>query len=147
MERWTHGESAVRLHEEMRAARAHTDTLFALIADETLYERPVPDRHRLIFYVGHVDAFDWNQLGRGVLDLPPFHSTFDRLFEAGIDPPPGQAAVDSAGACAAVAGAGCGDVRPVRRSSTAVPTLFQKPRQGRGTMEPRCRGGAVTALG
>ena len=95
MERWTHGESALRLHEEMREARAHTDRLFALIADETLYERPVPDRHRLIFYVGHLDAFDWNQLGRGVLDLPPFHAAFDRLFEAGIDPPPGQAPEDS----------------------------------------------------
>lgn len=84
----------VRLHQEMRQARAHTDALFALVADETLFERPIPDRHRLIFYVGHVDAFDWNQLGRGVLDLPPFDPSLDRLFEAGIDPPPGRAPSD-----------------------------------------------------
>jgi hypothetical protein len=32
-------------------------------------------------------------------------------------------------------------------SSNAVPMLFQNPRQGRGVMEPRCSGGAVTALG
>jgi hypothetical protein len=32
-------------------------------------------------------------------------------------------------------------------ASKAVPMLFQKPRQGRGTMEPRLIGGAVMALG
>ena len=29
----------------------------------------------------------------------------------------------------------------------AVPMLFQKPRQGRGVIEPRLTGGAVTAFG
>jgi formylglycine-generating enzyme required for sulfatase activity len=82
------------LHREVRTAREHTDALFRLVATETLYDRPVPDRHRLIFYIGHLDAFDWNQLGRGVLDLPSFDPTFDRLFEAGIEPAPGQAAAD-----------------------------------------------------
>ena len=38
-------------------------------------------------------------------------------------------------------------LRPVRDISTAVPMLFQKPRQGTGTIEPRWMGGAVTALG
>ena len=79
------------LTAELQNARAHTDSLFALIADQTLYERPIPDRHRLIFYVGHLDAFDWNQLARGVCGRPSFDPAFDQLFEAGIDPPPGQA--------------------------------------------------------
>ena len=86
--------SAALLRSEVQAARAHTDALFALVDPPTLYERPIPDRHRLIFYVGHFDAFDWNQLARGVLDLPSFHPSFDRLFEAGIDPAPGQAPAD-----------------------------------------------------
>jgi iron(II)-dependent oxidoreductase len=86
--------TTARLHREVRAARAHTDALFNLVSGQTQYERPIPDRHRLVFYVGHLDAFDWNQLGRGVLDLPSFHPSFDRLFEAGIDPPPGQAPAD-----------------------------------------------------
>lgn len=81
---------------ELRRARAHSDSLFDLVAPETLYERPIPDRHRLIFYVGHLDAFDWNQLGRGIAGLPSFNPTFDQLFEAGIDPPPGQAPQDTA---------------------------------------------------
>ena len=80
---------------ELRRARAHTDSLFELVARETLYERPIPARHRLIFYVGHLEAFDWNQLARGVLGKPSFDATFDTLFEAGIDPPPGQAPQDT----------------------------------------------------
>lgn len=81
--------------EELEAARAHTDGLFALVDAPTLYLRPIPDRHRLIFYLGHLDAFDWNQLARTALDLPSFDSEFDRLFEAGIDPEPGKAAEDT----------------------------------------------------
>jgi formylglycine-generating enzyme required for sulfatase activity len=82
------------LKDELERARAHTDGLFRLIARETLYERPIPDRHRLIFYLGHLEAFDWNQLARGVLDEPSFNPAFDRLLEAGIDPPGGQAPQD-----------------------------------------------------
>ncbi len=94
MDTLTRERPATRVRRELLAARAHTDQLFALVADGTLYQRPVADRHRLIFYVGHLDAFDWNQLGRGVLDLPSFQPSFDRLFEAGIDPAPGEAPVD-----------------------------------------------------
>ncbi len=89
-----HDRFAASLRSEWRAARLHTDALFALVDETTLYERPIADRHRLIFYVGHLDAFDWNQLARGVLHMPSFHPSFDRLFEAGIDPPPGQAPAD-----------------------------------------------------
>ena len=81
---------------ELQRARSHTDALFELVAPETLYERPIPARHRLIFYVGHLEAFDWNQLARGVLGKPSFDPAFDTLFEAGIDPPPGQAPQDTA---------------------------------------------------
>ena len=44
----------------------------------------------MVFYLGHLEAFDWNLIGRYALDLAPFHSEFDRLFAFGIDPPPGQ---------------------------------------------------------
>lgn len=85
----------MNLTTDLKRARAHTDSLFNLVSDETLYERPIPARHRLIFYVGHLDAFDWNQLARGVIGEPSFNPTFDTLFEAGIDPPPGQAPQDT----------------------------------------------------
>lgn len=82
------------LLEQLDSARAQTDRLFELLAPEALYNRPVPERHRLIFYLGHLEAFDWNLICRRTLDIPSFHSEFDRLFEFGIDPPVGGAAQD-----------------------------------------------------
>src|SRR5437660_5353548 len=83
-----------RLAEALADARRRTDELFALLAPGALYSRSIPERHRLIFYLGHLEAFDWNLIGRKTLDLPAFHSEFDRLFEFGIDPPVGKAPED-----------------------------------------------------
>lgn len=80
---------------ELHEARAQTDTLFSLLSPDALYTRPIPERHRLIFYLGHFDAFDWNILARRGLSAPSFHPAFDGLFERGIDPAPGEAAADS----------------------------------------------------
>src|ERR1700733_3345814 len=84
------------LRGELADARGQSDKLFQLIAPGTLYERPVAERHRLIFYLGHLDAFDWNILARRGLSAPAFHAEFDQLFERGIDPAPGAAPADSA---------------------------------------------------
>ena len=80
----------------LRDARAHTDYLFGLVRPDSLYERPIPERHRIIFYAGHLEAFDWNLIGGYALGLPAFHASFDRLFSFGIDPPPGQLPADQA---------------------------------------------------
>lgn len=79
----------------MAFAREQTDSLFRLIGPETLYARPIAERHRLIFYLGHFEAFDWNLLARRSLSARSFHAEFDRLFERGIDPAPGEAPADS----------------------------------------------------
>ena len=84
----------VRLASGLNAARAQTDTLFSLLDPAALYDRPVADRHRLIFYLGHVEAFDWNLLSKHALDKPSFHPQFDKLFAFGIDPEPGKAPAD-----------------------------------------------------
>jgi len=84
-----------RLRAELAHARQETDRLFDLIAPATLYERPIAERHRLIFYLGHFDAFDWNLLARRSAGEEPFHPEFDRLFERGIDPSPGEEPADS----------------------------------------------------
>jgi iron(II)-dependent oxidoreductase len=78
------------LYQQIDQARAHTDALFNLLRPDSLYERPIPERHRLIFYLGHLEAFDWNQLCRGVLGMPSFNPEFDKLFELGIDPEEGK---------------------------------------------------------
>jgi ergothioneine biosynthesis protein EgtB len=67
-------------------ARLQTDRLFDQVKPEFLYERPIPERHRIVFYVGHLEAFDWNLLRERILGRSTFHSEFDNLFAFGIDP-------------------------------------------------------------
>ncbi len=72
--------------EDFRRTRNRTEQLFALVAPEAYYERPIPLRHPIAFYDGHLDAFTWNKLFREVLGEPSFNPGFDRLFARGIDP-------------------------------------------------------------
>ncbi|HEY6549146.1 MAG TPA: hypothetical protein VI589_14615, partial [Vicinamibacteria bacterium] len=69
------GRASLSVHDglrrRLRAARAETDALFALVRDEAFYERPIPQRHRLVFYLGHLEAFDWNLLCRDGLGRAP----------------------------------------------------------------------------
>jgi gamma-glutamyl hercynylcysteine S-oxide synthase len=82
------------LGRSLDEARLRTDELFRCVRPDSLYERPIPERHRILFYVGHVEAFDWNLIARYALDVLAFHPGFDRLFAFGIDPPPGQLPAD-----------------------------------------------------
>jgi gamma-glutamyl hercynylcysteine S-oxide synthase len=66
-------------------ARLRSDELFRIVREDSLYERPIPERHRIVFYIGHLEAFDWNLLGCA-LGLKSFAPDFDRLFAFGIDP-------------------------------------------------------------
>jgi gamma-glutamyl hercynylcysteine S-oxide synthase len=66
-------------------ARRLTDALFNVVRPEALYDRPIPERHRIVFYIGHLEAFDRNLLGPP-LGLETSDSSFDRLFAFGIDP-------------------------------------------------------------
>lgn len=66
-------------------ARLRSDSLFRVVRDHSLYERPIAERHRIVFYIGHLEAFDWNLLS-AALGLKGFHPDFDRLFAFGIDP-------------------------------------------------------------
>ena len=85
--------SAVRirhdLHTRLLDARSRTDEIFRVVRDEAMCDRPIPERHRIIFYLGHVEAFDWNLLAQRAFGLQSFHRTFDQLFAFGIDPTDG----------------------------------------------------------
>jgi gamma-glutamyl hercynylcysteine S-oxide synthase len=74
------------LIEQLADARRQTDDVFALVKPDSLYERPIAERHRIVFYIGHLEAFDWNLFHNRVLGLKAFHPEFDRLFAFGIDP-------------------------------------------------------------
>jgi iron(II)-dependent oxidoreductase len=74
------------LLKRMAEARMQTDKLFDLVRPDSLYERPIPERHRIIFYLGHLEAFDWNLLHPRLPNASAFDPEFDRLFAFGIDP-------------------------------------------------------------
>jgi gamma-glutamyl hercynylcysteine S-oxide synthase len=78
------------LSQSLGRAREQTDALFRLIRPDSLYERPIPERHRIVFYAGHLEAFDWNLIARYALGRAAFHPAFDKLFAFGIDPPAGR---------------------------------------------------------
>jgi gamma-glutamyl hercynylcysteine S-oxide synthase len=82
-----HLDLAVRqqLLDRLGEARRRSDSLFEVVRLDALYDRPIRERHRIIFYAGHLEAFDWNLLD-DLLGLKSFHPEFDRLFAFGIDP-------------------------------------------------------------
>ncbi len=75
-------------------ARRETDSLFQILHPSIFYARPIPERHRIVFYIGHLEAFDWNLL-RDHLGLPTFNPTYDHLFAFGIDPVDGGLPTDT----------------------------------------------------
>ena len=92
-------QTAQKIHSpllsRLEEARTRTDELFKVLAPNSFYDRPIPERHRLIFYLGHLEAFDWNLLGPA-LGLEPVNETLNRLFAFGIDPVGGGLPTDVA---------------------------------------------------
>ncbi len=84
------------LRNQLTEARRQTDKLFRTVRPDALYDRTIPERHRIVFYLGHLEAFDWNLLARQTLGAKAFHPSFDRLFAFGIDPPAGELPSDTA---------------------------------------------------
>jgi iron(II)-dependent oxidoreductase len=78
--------SGKSLLSRLAEARNITDRLFKIPLREALYDRPIPERHRIVFYIGHLEAFDWNLLGAFAFGIKAFHPEFDKLFAFGIDP-------------------------------------------------------------
>jgi ergothioneine biosynthesis protein EgtB len=82
------------LRARLANAREETDRLFDIVRSEALYDRPIAERHRIVFYLGHLEAFDWNLLRDQIPGLEPFHPGFDQLFAFGIDPVGGDLPTD-----------------------------------------------------
>jgi gamma-glutamyl hercynylcysteine S-oxide synthase len=74
------------LVQRLIEARQVTDALFSIVKPGFLYERPIRERHRIVFYIGHLEAFDRNLFDRRLFDLPAFDPQLDQLFAFGIDP-------------------------------------------------------------
>jgi formylglycine-generating enzyme required for sulfatase activity len=79
-------EASTTLKDQIQDARKRTEELFSTLRSSYLYERPIRERHRVIFYVGHLDAFDYIQICREGLGHRSQEPALDDLFQAGIDP-------------------------------------------------------------
>ncbi|MDR5783832.1 SUMF1/EgtB/PvdO family nonheme iron enzyme [Caballeronia sp. LZ065] len=82
------------LLERLAEARRVTDELFGVIKPEHLYDRPIAERHRIVFYIGHLEAFDRNLFDQRLFDLPSPNPAYDDLFAFGIDPVDGGLPTD-----------------------------------------------------
>jgi ergothioneine biosynthesis protein EgtB len=69
-----------------RRNRARTQQLFDLVTDDAYYDRPIPLRHPLVFYEGHLPAFSFNTLVKRALRQPGIDERLEQLFARGIDP-------------------------------------------------------------
>src|SRR2546429_9926526 len=89
-------KSSFGVHRELltrlRHARYRTDELFQTVRPHALYERPIAERHRIVFYLGHMEAFDWNLICDGAFGIKSFNADFDRLFCFVIEPNGGKLA-------------------------------------------------------
>ena len=74
------------LLERYARNRRRSKELFASIAAEAYYARPIPLRHPFVFYEGHLPGFSFLTLVRKALHGPAIDEDLERLFERGIDP-------------------------------------------------------------
>ncbi|HEX4228593.1 MAG TPA: SUMF1/EgtB/PvdO family nonheme iron enzyme [Bryobacteraceae bacterium] len=84
----------MRLKQEIQWARSESDRFFNLLKPDALLERPIDERHRVLFYIGHLDGFDSIHICKEGLGIPSPDPELDTVFQAGIDPDPGQLPFD-----------------------------------------------------
>jgi len=94
-------QSKINAQDQLRTlvleARANSDRLFDIVREDSLYERPIPERNRIVFYIGHLEAFDWNLFRTHLFSLESRTPAFDKLFAFGIDPVDGGLPTDQPG--------------------------------------------------
>jgi len=79
----------------IQSARERSDEIFGLLQPRALFERPIAERHRLVFYLGHLEAFEWNLICDRAFGMKSASPELDRLFAFGIDPTNGNLPQDS----------------------------------------------------
>ena len=82
--------------QSYRGNRVRTRGLFERLTPDAYYERPIPLRHPVVFYDGHIPAFAVNAFLKKGLGHPGVDGDLEVLFARGIDPADGTAASVSA---------------------------------------------------
>ena len=76
--------------QELVSARMKRTIYFKCWRPRLLHMRPIAERHRIVFYLGHLETFDWNMICKWAFEMSPFNPAFDQLFAFGIDPVDGK---------------------------------------------------------
>jgi len=79
-----------------RRNRARSAMLFDMLTPQAYESRPIPLRHPVRFYEGHLPAFSYITLARDAAGMPSLDPEFERMFYRGIDPESADAAAKSA---------------------------------------------------
>ena len=79
-----------------RRNRSRSSALFDLLSPEAYTSRPIPLRHPICFYEGHLPAFSYITLIERTLGGGPIDAYLEKLFQRGIDPDDASAAAASA---------------------------------------------------
>src|SRR5438045_5775888 len=69
-----------------REGRARSKQMLEIPIEEAYYERPISLRNPIVFYEGHLPAFDVNTLIKLALKRDGIDPAFETLFARGIDP-------------------------------------------------------------
>lgn len=77
------------LIRQWETACAQSDALFSRVSPQGFFARPIGERHRVLFYRGHIEAFDINVLSRHIAGVASCDTSLDALFARGIDPTDG----------------------------------------------------------
>ncbi|MEB2284418.1 MAG: hypothetical protein B6D46_02740 [Polyangiaceae bacterium UTPRO1] len=75
-----------------RRNRARSREWFDLLSDDAYRARPISLRHPIVFYEGHLPAFNVNTLVKLGLGRPGVDAALEALFARGIDPDEDEAA-------------------------------------------------------
>lgn len=75
-----------------RRNRERSSFLFDTIDPRAYFSRPIPLRHPIAFYEGHLPAFSFITLARDTGGIPPMDAKLEKLFQRGIDPSDERAA-------------------------------------------------------
>src|SRR5215469_614348 len=75
-----------------RRNRERSAMLFDMVDPDAYASRPIPLRHPVLFYEGHLPAFSFITLARDTIGMKSVDPELERLFQRGIDPADASAA-------------------------------------------------------
>ena len=74
------------LADYYRRTRARSRQIFDIASSDAFLTRPIPLRHPIVFYEGHLPGFSFNTLVKKALGGPSLDRRLETLFARGIDP-------------------------------------------------------------